>query len=330
MLLKFYRGTGLAGMLIIFITAAGLWTGPVFNREIPVYNPGLNTMPLFTLLNSILGNNSTAAVLFAFGFVILISVLLVNFNTADFFISERTFLPATIYIIISGILPYYQAFNPALIASLFLILSLIRIMEAYKKNGTAYNFFDAAILLSTGSLFYAGLLWVGLFLFISIIMLRSNNIKELLISIIGFLTPYILLYGIYYVIGKDLTDLSSLINANLFGESGHLKIEKISISALITVGIFMLFAVFHLFTVFNSKKIKARKTFSLLLWILFLSAGSFVLLPSVADEIVYIVAIPVSYLISHFSVFMKKKFIPDIFFTVILILVILSQIFYFK
>jgi hypothetical protein len=68
----------------------------------------------------------------------------------------------------------------------------------------------------------------------------------------------------------------------------------------------------------------------LLLWIFVLSAVSFIVLPSVSDEIIYIIAIPVSYFISHFYIFMRKKIISEIFFTTILVLTILVQILYYK
>jgi hypothetical protein len=330
MLLKLFRGTGFTVMLFIFITAAGLWIGPALNPELPVYNSGVNTMPLFAILSYFIGEHAVAGVLFSFGLVLVMSVLLVNFNTTVFFITERTFLPATIYIILSAVLPDCQTLNPSLPASLFLLIALIRIIDSYRKSGTAYNFFDAAILISTGSLFYANLIWMGPLVFLGIALLRTINLKELIISITGLITPYLILYGIYYVIGKDLKVLNTLILTNLFGESGSPYMSRMMIVTIIVLGLSLLVALFHLFSVFNSKKIKSRKTFSLLLWIFVLSAVSYIVLPSVSDEILYIIAIPISYFISHFYVFTKRKIIPEIFFTAILALTILVQIWYYK
>jgi hypothetical protein len=330
MLLKLFKGTGLAVMLILFITAAGLWIGPVLNPELAVYYSGVNTMPLFTMLKNLVGNSAIAGVFISFGLVILISVLMVNFNTTVFFITERTFLPAVLFVILSAILPDCQTLNPALFASLFLLIALIRIVDSYRKTGTAYNFFDAGILISMGSLFYVDLIWMGLLVFLGIALIRSTNIKELVISIIGLLTPYLILYGIYYVLGKDLRALNNLILTNLFGDSGSFYLSRMIVVTLIMTGLNVLASIFHLFSVFNTKKIRSRKTFSLLLWIFVLSAVSFIVLPSVSDEIIYIIAIPVSYFISHFYIFMRKKIISEIFFTTILVLTILVQILYYK
>jgi hypothetical protein len=330
MLLRLYKGTGLAVMFIIFITAAGLWVGPVLHPELPVFYNGINTMPLFTILRNIIGNSAISGVIVSFGLVILMSVLIVNFNTTGFFITERTFLPAAIYVILTAVLPHCQNLSPALIASFFLLIALIRITDSYRKNGIAYNFFDAGILISTGSLFYVDLIWMGLLVFLGIALIRTTNLKELVIAIIGLLTPYLILYSIYYVLGKDLNGLNTLILTNLFGDSGSFYLSRMIVVTLIMTGLNILASIFHLFSVFNTKKIKSRKTFSLLLWIFILSAISYAVVPSVSDEIVYLIAIPVSYFLSHYYIFLKKKIIPEIFFTAILALTILVQILYYK
>lgn len=317
-------------MILIFITAAGLWLGPIIYPVGPVYAPEVNSMPLFTVLLNIIGNKPVASALFSFGLVILVSVLLVNFNTAVFFISERTFLPAAIYLIFTGILPDCQTLNAIIPASVFLLIAIMRIMDAYRKGVIAYDFFDASLLLSIGSLFYAGLIWMGLLVFIGIILLRTISFKEVSISIIGLLTPYVILYGVYFVFGNNLRDLNSLIFTNLFGEVGTITLSKLTIVTLILTGLTLLTSMFHLFSVINAKKIKSRKTFSLLLWVLVLAVVSFIVLPSASDEIIFFIAIPMSYIVSHYYVFMRRKLIPEIFFTLILILTICIQIWYYK
>ena len=89
--------------------------------------------------------------------------------------------------------------NPVIPASIFLMMAIMRIMDGYHKTGTAYNYFDAGLLISTGSLFYANLIWFGLLVIIGIALLRTGNLKEIVISIFGLLTPYLITFGLYYV-----------------------------------------------------------------------------------------------------------------------------------
>jgi len=84
------------------------------------------------------------------------------------------------------------------------MLAQIRIMEAYRKQGIAFNFFDAGVLISTGSLFYANLIWFGIIVLVGIAILRTGNIKEIAISFVGLITPYVTVIGLYYVLGNDI------------------------------------------------------------------------------------------------------------------------------
>jgi hypothetical protein len=80
----------------------------------------------------------------------------------------------------------------------------------------------------------------------------------------------------------------------------------------------------------NSKKIKSRKTFSLLLWIFFISIGVYVIVPSVSVEIVWLAGVPVSYFWTHYFVFIKKRLVPEIFFTLFFIFILVIQIWYLR
>ena len=203
-------------------------------------------------------------------------------------------------------------------------------MDGYLKPGTAYCFFDAGILISTGSLFYANLIWFGLLVIIGFATLRTANLKEIGISILGLLTPYLLAFGIYYVFGKDIAVLLSLIGSNLLDKSADYQFSGLTIAALIFSGIIILVSIAFLFKLMNTKKIKSRKTFSLLIWVFLISTGIYFVLPSVSVEIVWIISIPVSYFLAHYFVFVKKKLVPDIFFAGLFVLILLIQILYLK
>ena len=331
MLLRLFKGTGPGVIFLITVTFIAVWISAFLNPPIDsVFHYETDPMPLYGLLKLVIGNSHFLGVVFSFSMVSLISFLLVNFNTTVFFINERTFLPAVIYILLSGLFPQYQLMNPVLPASLFLILAIIRIVDGYRKPETAYNFFDAGILISTGSLFYANLIWFGLLVIIGIAILRTGNIMEIAISILGLVTPYLVAFGLYYVIGKDLETLLSLVEDNLFKRSSGYLFPRLTIVTLIFTSIIILVSNAYLFMLMNSKKIKSRKTFSLLIWVFVISIGVYFVLPSVSVEIVWITGIPVSYFLAHYFVFAKKKLVPEIFFSVLYILILLIQIWYLK
>lgn len=329
MLLRLFKGTGPGVILLIIITLLFVWASAFIKLQshFSLYFD-LDPMPLYGILSSLIGTNPLPGIIFTTSLVILMAYLLVNLNTTLFFINERTFLPAVIYILLSGLFPLYQLMNPAHFSAMFLMLAIRRIMEAYRVPGIAYDFFDAGFLIGTGSLFYANLIWFGLLVIIGISLLRTGNIKEIAISILGLATPYILTFGIYYVAGKDLKELLSLLDYNLFGKTTNYAFPRLTVLALTFIGLITLVSIIYLMKQMNTKKIKSRKTFSLLLWVLIISLSIYFILPSVSVEILWLTGIPVSYFLTHYFVFVRKKLMPEILFSLFFFLIVLIQLWY--
>jgi hypothetical protein len=329
MILKLFRGTGPGVVLIILLSASGAWVSAFLHPHYAssaLYD--INPMPLYGLLKSLLGKSVIAGAIFSFALLLFISFFLVNFNTSVFFINERTFLPAIIYILLSGFFPEYQALNPVLPAVLLLLIAVRRMMDAYRKNGIAYNFFDAAILISTGSLFYANMIWFGLLTIIGIAILRTGNVKEIILALLGLATPLIITAGVWYVSGSDMHKLLDIANYNLFEKGGSYYFSRVSVTSLIIIGLSSLVSLSFLLSVINSKKIKSRKTFTELIWVLVISLTVYFALPSASVEMIYIISVPLSYIIAHYFVFSRKKVMPEILFTLIFIIVIVLQVIY--
>jgi hypothetical protein len=327
MLLRKFREPGPDVIVLIVIILLLIWLNAFLHPHLPSsLNFDVSPMPLFGLLLEIVGSNPLISIIFTFLLVLLVAYLLVNFNTSVFFISERTFLPALIFVLLSGFFLQQQILNPALPAVIFLILAMRRIMDSYKIQGTAYSFFDAGLLISTGSFFYAGFIWFGLLLFIGIAILRPVNIKEIIISILGLATPWFIISGFYYVTGKEMNSLLSEVAYNLFTAERHVVFPGLTIAALIIMGIIILICSLHLLSAINTKKIKSRKTFILLMWIFAISAGSYFIFKAVSVEIFWFAVVPVSYIVSHYFVYKKKKLIPEILLTTLFILVAIIQI----
>ncbi len=327
MLLRIFKGTGPGVVLLLFVTLVAVWINALLHPPVTpdvIYES--QPMPLYSLLKLLVNNHQSFGVILSFLMVSVISILLVNFNTSIFFINERTFLPALFYIMFGGLFPELQLLNPVLPATIFLILAVIRIMDGYHITGTAYSYFDAGILISTGSLFYANLIWFALLLIIAIILLRTGNLKELVISIAGLLTPFLITFGVYYVAGKDMGSLMRLFGANLFSNSEGFKFSRLNTGALVFYCVLILISVVQLFKHVNTKKIKSRKTFSLLIWIFLISALTYLLVPSVSVEMIWLTAIPVSYFIANYFVFVKKRLVPEILFFLVFVFTVLIQV----
>jgi hypothetical protein len=331
MLLRQFKGTGPGTIFLIIVTLLAVWASAFIKLQshFSLYFD-LDPMPLYGILSYLIGTNPLPGIIFTLALVSLMAFLMVNLNTTIFFINERTFLPALIYILLSGLFPQYQLLNPAIFAAVFLTLAIRRIMDAYRIPGTAYSFFDAGILIGVGSLFYANLIWFGLVVIIGVALLRTGSIKEIAISVIGLITPYFLTFGIYYVLGKDLKNLLSILEYNLLGNPNSYAFTRLTVVAVTFAGLSTLVSIVYLLKLMNMKKIKSRKTFSLLLWVFLIAMEVYFMVPSVSVEMVWLAGIPVSYFWAHYFVFIKKKLVPEIFFSLFFVFILLIQILYLK
>jgi hypothetical protein len=330
-MLNKFRGVTPDVVILIVLISIMVWIGAFLDPHPPSSLDFENrSMPLFSLLLFLTGFNALARVIAAFFLVLLTAFLLVNFNTSVFFIGERTFLPALIFVLFTGLFPEQQIMNPVLPAAVFLILALRRIIDAYKAQGTAYSLFDAGFLLSLGSLFYANFIWFGVLLIAGIALLRTGNLREIVISLLGLATPWFLVFGFYYVLGKDLNELNEVIRYNLSGIEPGYELSRITISVLIINTIILLISFANLISVINNKKIRSRKTFVLLIWVFLTAIGTVIFVRSVSVEIFWLASVPACYIISHYFVFAgRRRIIPEIYFLVLFLEIALIQVMHY-
>lgn len=324
-MLRLFKGTKPGTIALLILTGAALWITSFRNPPPSFYLYGDQHMPLYRLLTSQIDPSSHVGIAVAFLLVMLIAILLVAFNTGLFFINRRTFLPAVVYIIMVSIFTTLRNLNPALISSLFLIVSLRRIVSAYRREGTAYCFYDATLIIGLGSMFYFNLIWFGFLAFVGVALFRSVNIRELIYSLAGLITPYILLAGIYYVTGHDMGEVVVQFRAMITTETWSYEWSRLLVITGLLVLVSLLISLFHLISVFNSKKIRSRKVFSLIIWLVLITIPVYFLVPSASEELIFIFAAGATYILSHFYVFSRGKVMPEVMFTGTLLLVLLLQ-----
>ena len=327
MVLRLLKRTGPGVLFIILVIFSAVWAGAFLNPHSPVaFAYETEPMPLYALLKLVFGSNSLYGLIFTVSQVAVVAFLLTTINSSGGLNDEKSLLPALIYILFGGFFPQYQVFNPALTASVFLLIAISRIMDGYNKPGIIYNFFDAAFLISTGSLFYVNLIWFGVLVFIGIAILRTGNITELAISVAGLIAPYFITFGILYVAGRDPFELWQLVVVNLFEKIDFYHFTILSLVAVFIVVTGVLASIGNLARLMNTKKIKSRKIFSLQVSTFLISVVIFFAVPSASIEMIWLMIIPASYFLSFYFIYTKKRLIPELYFLVLLLIVFFIQI----
>jgi len=326
MIVRLFRGTGFGPAVLLVLIAALLWSGFFINPP-ALYQPSPDKiMPLWSAVLNVLIPLPLLSVILSFIMMILLVIIIVRFNTTHFFITRRTYFPALIYILFYAFFPGQMVLNPALPAAILIMLALWRMMAAYRKNGVAYNFFDAAMIVSVAGFFYAGALWFIVLVIIGALVLRSPDIRELFASIFGAVLPWALFFTVWYLTGNDPKDLAAIIKNNLFQDAPSIYWSRTLVILGIIIIINFLPALYKLFTDMSTQKVKSRKSFSMLIWMLLISMVSYFVVPSVSAEIFAIAAIPGSYIIANYYTFARRIATAEILLIAIIIMLVISRV----
>lgn len=203
MLIRLYRSTGFfPPVLLVFLTAA-VW---IVSKSISYNVVPANGMPLYDLVVTIL-SLAPEWVGPVLGGLLLASQaihwnLVLNSNEVQY---KQSWLPALMYLILASILPPFLWMHPLLFVNSMLILLLDRIFRLYKNKSTASLIFDAGFILSLASLFYRPVIYLFVFFFLALMILRPFSWREWMIGIMGLFLPIFFTY-VYYL----LTDQSGI------------------------------------------------------------------------------------------------------------------------
>ena len=326
MLLKLFRGHDPVTILIIVLTGIAVWIKPLMYPTGIMIVPDCTPMPLYGFIITVFQNRLLLSIISTLILVFVTSALLVNFNTRLFFINERTFLPASLFVLMSGLFPSLQVFNPVLPSVILLLFAVERVIGSYRRQGIAYNFFDASLLIGVASFLWFNSIWFFIVVVAGIALLRTGGLREFFLALSGLITPYILAAAIYYLSEGSVVSLMDVITQNVKAVSAPYTWSPIGIVITSVNGLILVISLVYLVTVFNTKKVKSRKTFSILIWVLVMAIATFVTLPSVSVEIYYVILFPTVYFLTHFMVFRRNKKTANILLAVLLLSVLLMQL----
>lgn len=311
--------------MLVFIPLIILacWINPLVHTNIFVdYN---NAMPLYSLFLRIFPPAGFMFKLLGYLLLVSIALLISRLNTKFIFIQDRTFLPSIIYVIIVFSTTHINVAHPLLIALLLFLFAFERMLSSYKNDNLTYNSFDASLILGIASLFYFQAIFLLLFVWVALAVLRPFYWREWALTIIGAALPYFFYFGIIYLKGMDLESFYKAIEACFINQ----QVTVFQIMEYVFLAILFIILVFssqYIMKTMGSFKILARKSFNLFLILFLFSILIYLVLDSVSFEIIIIAALPLSMVISNYFIVSRKSKWKEIFFDIFILVFILSQL----
>ena len=324
MILKLFKGSQPALLFVIPVAGIIIWIPSLLSPE-PI-SPDPYAMPLYDLLDEIINHNVIVSQLTGLLFAIMTAFLLTRINTRFILIPSRTYLPCILFLIIAGLYPHLRYFHPAIPAAFFLLLATGRMFNAYKQDSLSYAFFESALLVSIAGLFYAKaslyliLVWIGL------IYLRPFLWREWIMSVIGFIVPYIILITVYYVAGQDITGLWTIIAGNFHMEHHLLYLAYPYYIFLGFLVVLIILASMRMISLYQGLKILIRQFSKVFFWLFLISLLLFLLFFRESPELVIIAGIPAAYLLSVYFFTIKSRLAGEIMFLLLILAYAVVQV----
>lgn len=281
-------------------------------------------MPLFAIFSELTFQKTFLTLLLALGLIIGQIILLIRLNVKYIFIENRSFLPAFLFILISGSFLPLQQLYPALCGNIFLLFAMNKLLSTYKQEKNFSKVFDISFLISIGSLFYFNLVYFLVFIWIAFLILKPFRLGEWLISVLGFVTPYFFMASYYYLADKP-DGFWGLIKSNFYYKATHFLWNYSYYIFIFFLMFLALISTLYFLQGINVKKIMTRRYYTVLILLVIYSVLPFVFLKSASIELLIVISLPLSFLISYYLVTLRKKWIQELWIVVLLFLLIFIQ-----
>jgi hypothetical protein len=327
MILKQLKTNHALNLLLFPLLAVLFWLKNLLAPQQHVFTPAETENFLFSILFGWLKEfpfwqNVAALVLFLF---IAFEVLQISmrFN----FVRIRTMLPATLFVLIAGGFTGMHFLHPAYFGTVFFLVALYRLLSTYDQPQPYSAAFDSGFFLGISILFYMNLLvLLPAFLLGLGILSRETHWREYVILIIGFMLPYLFTASYAYLTDRiiefyDLVWLVFLTPVTFIQPGINLYIYTGFLILLTLVGSI------KILQQYDSVKVSTRKYFIVFFLIFASTLLSIILIPLIAQEMLLITVIPVTFLISNYFVYMKSRFWGNFWFILLVLMVTSMQIF---
>lgn len=293
---------------------------PIFILAIASFKIYDYTLPFKQFWNLGL-TGQTIALLFSALFMIVSTLLFFVINEQAKIISQRTTLPATVFVMLTAGLFYADATLQLLGAVVALLLGVMMLCRSYDEvAGNSANF-DIGLFFCVTILFVPKFILLLPFGIIAILLFAKQTQKAIIAYLLGIATTYFLVDSSFYLLKNELFlwDYlkSHIVSGQLFNISHSNGILFYSLSLFLL----LMIALFSMWTRPRSLTIAQRKTINSIVLFLLVGIFSFLFIPDSFDVgILFLIALPSSFIISIFLIYCRTKITANLYFFLLFLL----------
>src|ERR1700743_1729977 len=309
--------------LAIFLSAMRIG----FGYHLPA-NMGFPFTELFSrLLIPVSYQYSIAPILnlFLASALVFIQAILINYLINHYnLLGKSTFLPALMYITVSGLFIPFLMLSPPLICNFLLIWMLFKMLDLYKGEEAKSISYDLGMIVAIGAMIYLPFVYMFLAIWIALIIFRPFDWREWIACVMGFITIFFFLAVFYYLNDRlgQFFDIWLPLGTKF---PVHITINYYNYLVLIPVIAILVFSAFRLQQNFFKSYVQTRKSFQLLFFIFLIASFSFYIRAGFLLDHFLLCCIPVAVFCAYYFLYATTRWFYET-----LYILLLASIIYFQ
>ncbi len=207
--------------------------------------------------------------------------------------------PGLFYVLFASLLPEFLHLSPVLLANTFFLFALTDLFSVYNRQRISGYVFNLGLWIALASLFYPPFLFLILWAFIGLGILRAYDIRERFMVLTGVLTPYLLTALYWYTQGAYTAFVDLQFGQNFaFFQLGAVRWSWTLAMELALVGVLLLVILFQYGAFLSKRVIQEQKQINILYWGLFVAGVSVLFQRGLDLAHLLMLTLPMSYLLA--------------------------------
>ncbi|GEM_PF-1375263 len=253
------------------------------------------------------------------------ALLINNIVNENKILAKKNYLAGLLFIIVSSFFKESLFLSPALLSLTFVILSTQRMFSLIKKEKAFGDVFDVGFLIAVAALFYFPAILFILFAYIGVGTMRAFSYRDWVIILLGFISPYIVMFTWYFWFDKTGVMLTEL--ANIHGQTWLSGLALTPLDWMLLAALLLLtaMALALLPGALYSSLIQVRKFSTSLIMLLLLIILAFSLQQTAHLSHWVLVSLPLAIIFSMVLMQIKNKWVSEVMHLILILLVLAGQ-----
>jgi hypothetical protein len=257
--------------------------------------------------------------------VVFIQALLVNRCVNQYgLLSKPSFLPALMYITLSGLFTPFLVLSPPLICNFLLLWMLHKMFGLYKGENANSIAYDLGMIVAIGSLIYLPFIYLFLAIWGALLLFRPFNWREWIIGIMGYATIFFFLAVAYYL-SDNLPIFYTIWMPLTTKFPTHIHINYYNYLILIPVIVIFILGIFKIQQIFFRSYVQVRKSFQLLFIVFLITGLSFYVKAQFSLTHFLLCTIPLAVFFAYYFLYATTRWFYESLFFILLVSIVYFQ-----